>query len=198
MGGADESEGTVEVCFDHLWGLVTQTGWDVDDAQVVCRQLGYSTIGKTLAPFIRCPFLSLGALAVYDSTYGRPMKTVHLLNVGCDGNELNINECTKTVLSLNEGKTMYKNATIAGVSCNPQPPTPPSCTTMFNNVPPPDPSQCTNGDIQLIDPTDPKDNQGRLEYCVSGRWSPFCSIDEATASVACKQLGHTVYTSKEK
>ena len=52
VGGSDVSEGTVEVCFDNLWGLVTQTGWDTNDAQVICRQLGYSPIGETLLPTI--------------------------------------------------------------------------------------------------------------------------------------------------
>ena len=33
-------EGTVEVCFDNLWGLVSADAyWDDKDAQVVCTSL---------------------------------------------------------------------------------------------------------------------------------------------------------------
>lgn len=43
-------EGRVEICFSRVWGTVCNSRWSVHDAVVVCRQLGYSTSGKTLAP----------------------------------------------------------------------------------------------------------------------------------------------------
>ena len=46
VGGASDSEGTVEVCADKLWGLVGETGWSLTDAQVVCRQLGFPIDSK--------------------------------------------------------------------------------------------------------------------------------------------------------
>ncbi len=39
------NEGTVEICFDNLWGLVGEEGWSEADSQVVCRQLGYQVEG---------------------------------------------------------------------------------------------------------------------------------------------------------
>ena len=40
-GGLKESEGTVEICFDNLWGLVAQSKWSASNAEVTCRELGY-------------------------------------------------------------------------------------------------------------------------------------------------------------
>ena len=41
VGGTSNSEGTVEICFGSLWGLITESGWTDDDASVVCKQLGF-------------------------------------------------------------------------------------------------------------------------------------------------------------
>ena len=46
MGGASDSEGTVEVCLDNLWGLVAEAGWSLIDAQIICKQLGFALEGN--------------------------------------------------------------------------------------------------------------------------------------------------------
>ncbi len=38
----------MEICNNNIWGTVCDNFWGVADAQVVCRQLGFSAIGKAI------------------------------------------------------------------------------------------------------------------------------------------------------
>ena len=51
--GSSDSEGTVEVCINNLWGLIGDAGWNNADAVVVCRQLGLPTGGITWSMSVR-------------------------------------------------------------------------------------------------------------------------------------------------
>lgn len=42
VGGADEFEGRVEVCYNNQWGTVCDIGYGLPEARAVCSQLGYS------------------------------------------------------------------------------------------------------------------------------------------------------------
>ena len=45
-GGQSDSDGTVEVCYSNVWGLIEVSGWGENDAIVICRQLGLLTSGE--------------------------------------------------------------------------------------------------------------------------------------------------------
>ena len=38
----------MEICFNNVWGLIGDDGWDGDDAKVVCRELGYAPESKLI------------------------------------------------------------------------------------------------------------------------------------------------------
>ena len=48
VGGANFTEGRVEICLNDEWGTVCDQMWDGTDAAVVCRQLELEYIGKPI------------------------------------------------------------------------------------------------------------------------------------------------------
>ena len=48
MNGTGPNVGRLEICIEGNWGTVCDDDWIQANAQVACRQLGYSPDGKTL------------------------------------------------------------------------------------------------------------------------------------------------------
>ena len=76
-------QGRVEVCFNNTWGTVCGNGWSPVEAQVVCRQLGYSLIQEKPIVHYNAPFG--GAVD--------PTRPIFLEDVSCAGNESELVDC---------------------------------------------------------------------------------------------------------
>ena len=59
----------MEICFGGVWGTVCDDGWSTTDARVVCRQLGYITIGVSTAAVN----LMLTSLAASVVNFSKPL-----------------------------------------------------------------------------------------------------------------------------
>ena len=44
--GTTSQQGRVEMCYEGPWGTVCDNVWGDSDAEVVCRQLGFSSYGN--------------------------------------------------------------------------------------------------------------------------------------------------------
>ncbi|XP_072025363.1 LOW QUALITY PROTEIN: uncharacterized protein [Amphiura filiformis] len=78
VGGSNNNEGRVEVFYSNAWGTVCDDFWDVNDARVVCRQLG----------------LPHGAAeAIGNAAFGQGSGEIWLDNVQCTGSENRLDEC---------------------------------------------------------------------------------------------------------
>ncbi|XP_071498165.1 scavenger receptor cysteine-rich domain-containing protein DMBT1-like [Diadema antillarum] len=78
VGGNNNFEGRVEVYMNGEWGTVCDDSWDLVEASVACRQLGYS-----------------GAISSYTNAhFGLGSGPIHLDNVECSGLEASLMECS--------------------------------------------------------------------------------------------------------
>ena len=72
------STGRVEVFYDGQWGTICDDAWDMNDANVVCRQLG---------------FQQLAAQALSGAYHGQGSGPIWIDDVACSGSESHIYDC---------------------------------------------------------------------------------------------------------
>lgn len=98
-GGATSQEGRVEVFANGVWGTVCDDGFDMKEANVVCRMLGYS-----------------GATRAFSNAhYGEGKGRILMDQLHCSGNERDIFECP---MNSTIGTHNCKHDEDAGVECN--------------------------------------------------------------------------------
>lgn len=85
-GGETPFEGRVEIYLGGKWSRIGNSGWDLDDAAVACRQLGFE--GASFAP--RGSYFGPGEQDL----------PVNLDHVRCTGGESSLLECAGSVFNL--------------------------------------------------------------------------------------------------
>ena len=73
----------MEIYYNGEWGTLCNYGWDLNDAQVVCRQLGFGAV------------ISIADKA-YVNKYGAYADKIWYNDLNCTGNELTIENCSHT------------------------------------------------------------------------------------------------------
>lgn len=93
----------MEVFYNNIWGTICDDSWDMQDAEVVCRQLGFES-----------------ALEAVSNAYfgpGNDTMPIWMDDVDCYGNEVTITECL--YLGLENGPEEHNcvHREDAGVRC---------------------------------------------------------------------------------
>ena len=98
VDGPAPNMGRVEVYHDNQWGCVCDDWWDMREAEVVCRQLGFSS-----AVFV-----------TFSAKFGEGSGPIHFDDLECSGGESDLGECEHSGL----GNTNCGHHEDAGVICS--------------------------------------------------------------------------------
>uniref|UniRef100_A0A669CIG2 Soluble scavenger receptor cysteine-rich domain-containing protein SSC5D n=1 Tax=Oreochromis niloticus TaxID=8128 RepID=A0A669CIG2_ORENI len=98
LTGSTRCSGRVEIFYNNTWVTVCDDGWDLNDAEVVCRQLNCGTALK----------------ATKSAHFGEGSGSIWLDDVSCSGSERSLTECRHRGF----GKHVCTHNKDAGVICS--------------------------------------------------------------------------------
>ncbi|NXW10666.1 DMBT1 protein, partial [Fregetta grallaria] len=160
--------GRVEVFYENQWGTVCDDHWDLEDAGVVCRQLGCGSV------------LSAPGAGHFRAGYG----PIWLDDVNCTGVEVALSYCR----TKGWGKNNCHHGEDAGVVCSGGFHGAPLVSSIDSS------SHTTDihaGPAELRLVNGPNRCSGRVEVMHDHQWGTVCDDDWSfpDASVVCRQLG---------
>ncbi|XP_040576272.1 lysyl oxidase homolog 2B [Lepeophtheirus salmonis] len=168
VDGRDKYEGNLQIFHDGRWGSVCDDEWDMSDAIVACKQLGF---GKPKRYY-------------HSSQFGYTKRLIHMDNLYCYGTEKRLQDCRFN----GWGDHDCERTESAGLKCTSPPPpptTPPPATTARPQIKRNFKIRLNGGRIK---------EEGRVEVSFEGSanfWAPVCGDgwDLPAALVACRELG---------
>ena len=98
VGSSGNFAGRLEVFYKGAWGTVCDDDWDLNDAHVVCRSMGFGDASE----------------ATTEASFGQGSVDIALDNVRCTGSELSIFECSHNGYRIHD----CSHADDAGVRCS--------------------------------------------------------------------------------